>query len=124
MSIYRKLCALGPRLIDDSRRKAETVTLDDLVDVFGRMIVVRELIEYLGTTDAFFNEAIEETLSEHLTSGTRRAAVLAAAEVWLDGVKNHLYGLRCKTDGWRVNRKDRKLIGELMAWRDTPDCGV
>jgi len=68
MSIYRKLCALGPRLIDDSRRKAETVTLDDLVDVFGRMIVVRELIEYLGTTDAFFNEAIEETLRSRADS--------------------------------------------------------
>lgn len=115
MGFYKKLCELGARLLDDSRRKEESVALDDSVMVYGQFIVVRDLIEYLSTTDSFYSDYITETLKECLSSGTPRAAALAAAEVWMSQAQEHLYGLGCKTAGWRLNRKDKQVVAELVA---------
>ena len=124
-SFYMTLCKLGPRLIDDSKRFRDAYDRDNNalslrsdVSAQGMFCTVRQLIRYGTQTDGMFTEGIEYALAEGFKKNDPiRKVAYAAAEAWLGQACEFLYSEihgGCNTQGWRLNKSDRKAMNILV----------
>ena len=125
--LYKALCKLGPRLIDDSKRVRDHQDPDNsepgLRSSVGASLgfdTVRQLVRYGTTTDDLWSENMEEAIKDGRNQGDPpRKVAYRAAEAWLEQVRSFVSNSgSCNwPSGWRLKKSDRaatKLLVEAV----------